>query len=422
MAETTLFRNIGTLVSGDLAGPLLDADSLVVRDGRIAALGRGLDAPDADVVVDVRGATVTPGLWDAHFHPYFGEYTPRAEAHSTISKTVRSGTTSLVSAGPAHQPGMYLPSASLPNVQAHSARGGSGPATTDSARDAAGAKALAIVSVKAWQAERPMGVKCYAGTVIAEPGLSAEDFDDLVEAGVQRIKFLRPLPSIAECERYCGWARERGMLVMAHTGGRKLIRETASIRASLEVLRPDVACHVNGGPTPPPIEDADWLIAETDCTLDLVFHGNLNVARHVLASLAARGQLGRVVIGTDSPSAGGVNPGGVLRTITLLCGITGLPPEVLLCLATGNTARRYGLPGGLVEVGQPADLVVWDPIDGSVTTEMLACVRYGDMAVAGLVMIDGEVRLHGDPRAIDPKRVPAVTRGPVAARTGIAST
>ena len=59
----TLVRNIGTLVSGDIGRPLLDADALVIRDGRIVAVGRGLDE-DADTVIDARGTTVLPGLID----------------------------------------------------------------------------------------------------------------------------------------------------------------------------------------------------------------------------------------------------------------------------------------------------------------------------------------------------------------------
>ena len=39
----TLVRNIGTLVSGDIRQPVLDADSIVIRAGKIAAIGRGLD-------------------------------------------------------------------------------------------------------------------------------------------------------------------------------------------------------------------------------------------------------------------------------------------------------------------------------------------------------------------------------------------
>ena len=104
---TTLFRNIGTLLSGDITSPVMAAGSVVVKDGRISALGA--NGP-ADIDIDVRGATVAPGLWDSHVHPYFGEYSPRQEAFGTILRMVRSGVTSAISAGSGHQPGMYLPS------------------------------------------------------------------------------------------------------------------------------------------------------------------------------------------------------------------------------------------------------------------------------------------------------------------------
>ena len=49
------------------AGTLPNTDVLV-RDGRIAAVGPGLDAPRGVRVVDVSGRHVTPGIIDAHSH------------------------------------------------------------------------------------------------------------------------------------------------------------------------------------------------------------------------------------------------------------------------------------------------------------------------------------------------------------------
>lgn len=48
-------------------GILEDAD-LLVRDGKVAAVGRGLEAPAGAVIVDGRGKHVTPGIIDAHSH------------------------------------------------------------------------------------------------------------------------------------------------------------------------------------------------------------------------------------------------------------------------------------------------------------------------------------------------------------------
>src|ERR1051325_4232857 len=126
----TLIRNIGQLVSGDIAAPRLDADSVLVADGRIAAIGRGLD-DDADTVIDARGTTVMPGLIDSHVHPVFGDFTPRQRTIDFIDSGMHGGVTTASSAGEVHLPGRP--------------------------KDVVGLKALAIVAAKAWAAFRPGG-------------------------------------------------------------------------------------------------------------------------------------------------------------------------------------------------------------------------------------------------------------------------
>ena len=81
----TLIRNIGTLVSGDIRRPILDADSIQIAGGRITAVGKGIE-DTADVVVDARGSTVIPGLIDSHCHPSSGLHP--AAAPSTSSTRV----------------------------------------------------------------------------------------------------------------------------------------------------------------------------------------------------------------------------------------------------------------------------------------------------------------------------------------------
>src|SRR3712207_2237766 len=66
MPRTLLMRSARVL---DIAsGPYLEDHDGLIDDGRIAELGRGLRAPDAADVFDVRGATLIPGLVDAHVH------------------------------------------------------------------------------------------------------------------------------------------------------------------------------------------------------------------------------------------------------------------------------------------------------------------------------------------------------------------
>src|ERR1700693_6031651 len=99
----TLIRNIGLIVSGDIAKPLLDGDSIVVVDGRIAAVGKGLDG-DADTVIDAKGSAVIPGLIDSHCHPVFGDFTPRQRTMDFIESGLNGGGTTMVSAGGRHPP------------------------------------------------------------------------------------------------------------------------------------------------------------------------------------------------------------------------------------------------------------------------------------------------------------------------------
>jgi imidazolonepropionase-like amidohydrolase len=68
------------------AGPTLAAADVLVRDGKIAAIGRMLEAPPGAQVVELQGLWITPGLIDPHSH--IGVYPlPRAKAHSDGNET-----------------------------------------------------------------------------------------------------------------------------------------------------------------------------------------------------------------------------------------------------------------------------------------------------------------------------------------------
>ncbi|MDO9527025.1 MAG: Enamidase, partial [Gemmobacter sp.] len=74
-----MIRNIGMVLSGDLARPVLSADCIVIDDGLISAVGHesALETGGADRVIDAGGSPVCPGLIDSHCHPVFGDWTPR---------------------------------------------------------------------------------------------------------------------------------------------------------------------------------------------------------------------------------------------------------------------------------------------------------------------------------------------------------
>src|SRR5690606_11062580 len=61
----TLIRNATILTASN---GTIEGGDILVRNGKIAAVGKGLDAPRNAAVVDATGMYVTPGIIDAHSH------------------------------------------------------------------------------------------------------------------------------------------------------------------------------------------------------------------------------------------------------------------------------------------------------------------------------------------------------------------
>jgi imidazolonepropionase-like amidohydrolase len=57
----------GTLIDGTGRPPIIDA-TVVIEGGRVSAVGRRLKLPRGMRVVDTRGKSILPGLWDMHAH------------------------------------------------------------------------------------------------------------------------------------------------------------------------------------------------------------------------------------------------------------------------------------------------------------------------------------------------------------------
>ena len=90
-----LIRNIGLLLSGNLEQPILDADTVVAVDGKIAAVGKAkdVDAEGATLIIDAKGTTLAPGLIDSHVHPVAGDWTPRQNQIGWIDSYLHGGVT-----------------------------------------------------------------------------------------------------------------------------------------------------------------------------------------------------------------------------------------------------------------------------------------------------------------------------------------
>jgi imidazolonepropionase-like amidohydrolase len=77
-SRPTVIRNATIMTA---AGPTIRNGAILLRDGRIAAVGQTVDAPSDAVVVDGTGKFVTPGLIDTHSH--LGVYpAPGTSAHN----------------------------------------------------------------------------------------------------------------------------------------------------------------------------------------------------------------------------------------------------------------------------------------------------------------------------------------------------
>jgi enamidase len=373
MSPALALVNAGAVFTGDLAEPVAaGVDTVVCDGGTIAAAGAREDLADllgaAEVTVDVRGATIAPGLIDSHCHVVLGDYTPRQQTVGFLASYVHGGITRCVSPGEIHAPGRP--------------------------HDAAGVKALAIAARACFENFRPGGMRVHAGAIVLEPVLTGQDFADVQAAGVRLAKFGFGLyADPADGVDQVRWAQQHGITVMCHSGGASIPGSKPITPDHLLLLRPDVCGHINGGPTSLPEDGVDVLVRETDMALQLVQAGNLRSSLRILALARETGNLHRVVIGSDTPTGTGVMPLGMIKTVAELSSLGGLPPAEAWALATGNCARVWGLDAGLVRPGRPADLVVMDAPWGSVAGDAAGALARGDIPGISAVLTDGVVRL-----------------------------
>jgi len=363
----TLIRNIGQIISGDIAAPLLDGDSVVADGGKIVAVGKGLDG-DADTVIDAMGTTVIPGLIDSHCHPVFGDFTPRQRTIDFIDSGLNGGITTMISAGEVHLPGRP--------------------------KDIVGLKALAIVAAKAYANQRPAGVKMHAGAPILELGMIEDDFAEMARAGVNLVGEigLGSVRTGKDAAPMVKWAKKHGMTVTIHTGGPSIAGSNAITADVVLEADPDVVGHVNGGTTSMSEREIDALVA-TRMALEIVHCGNGRMALHALRRAQEAKAGHRVIIGNDAPSGTGVVPLGILRVIAHLASLGGVAPEEAVCMATGNTARVYKLPVGVIAPGREADLCIVDAPIGSVGRTALEALRAGDLFGVSMILIDGQIKI-----------------------------
>ena len=365
-----VIKNIGLLLSGDLDKPILDATTIVAVDGIIVAVGKQseCDVSEPDLLIDARNTCVAPGLIDSHVHPVFGDWTPRQNQLGWIESTMNGGVTTMISAGEVHLPGRP--------------------------KDIVGLKALAITAQRAFDNFRPGGVKVLAGAPVIEKGMVELDFKELALAGVKLLGEvgLGSVKAGEEAQRMVAWARKYGIQSTIHTGGPSIPGSGLIDKDVVLEADADIIGHINGGHTSLSEAHVCELCERSTRGIEIVHNGNEKVA---IAAARAAIDLKcphRVILGTDGPAGSGVQPLGMLRMISLLSSLGNIAPELVICFATGNTAKMRQLNCGLIEPGRAADFVFMDRAQHTAASNLLESISLGDIPGIGMVMIDGLVR------------------------------
>jgi enamidase len=366
--STLAITNIGLLVSGNLIKGLIQADTVMVKDGIISQIGwaKDIDVQSADRIIDAQGSCVTPGLIDSHTHIVLGDWTPRQNMLGWIERYLHGGVTTQIGAGEGHLPGRP--------------------------KDATSIKALAVLAYNSYKDYRPGGVKVHAGRIMMEPSLTEADYAEAASHGVWLAKCglggIGKPPAGAEHTR---WAQKYGMSVLVHTGGASIPGNTPIGLDDLLQIRPDVVGHANGGPTGLTPEEVRKLVLETDMVLEMVQAGNVKRRVECVKYGYESNQLHRFIIGSDTPTGTGVITVGVIKTVAEISSLNGIPATMVLAMATGNTAKIYGLNCGLIEVGRDGDFMICDTPLGSVGKDALEAIEEGDIPGISMTIIDGQV-------------------------------
>jgi enamidase len=383
-----VIHNIGLLLSGDIANPILDADTVVTIDGKITAVGKAndVDIANATLTIDANGTAVAPGLIDSHVHPVAGDWTPRQNQLGWIDSCLHGGVTTMVSAGEVHMPGRP--------------------------KDIVGLKAMAIFAQRAFTAFRPGGVKVLAGAPVIEHGMVEEDFKELAASGVNILGEigLGSVKDGATASQMVTWARKYGIQSTIHTGGPSIPGSGLIDKDVVLAADADVIGHINGGHTALPDDQIVTLCERSPRALEIVHNGNERAALLAVRTARQLNRMDHVILGTDCPAGSGVQPLGIVRMISMLSSLGEVPAEIAICFATGNTARQRKLDCGLMEVGRAANFVFMDKAQHSAGKHLLDSIQKGDLPGIGMVVIDGVVSVQRSRNTPPATKVPEIVK------------
>ena len=386
--ETVLY-NIGDMLSGRFESPTINADSLVIDEGRIVSIGKE-PSKSQHLSIDCKGMVVAPGLVDTHVHPTIGDYGTKQQSVGYLERMVHGAVTHAVSAGEVHVPG---------RVGADSAL------------------AIALAAHVSFKNYGPLGIKVHGGGLLLELDTEIKHIDQAFEGGIRiigevGIGSLKDPKRAGELSTY---ARDLGMVVHMHCGAtsdRGAGGEKHPYFSADDVLtvRPSIASHANSFVSLSD-EDVDLVCdhKEGPPFIEVVQAGGVRSMLRVVERLMDRSDLDRLLVGTDTPTGYGVTSLGIIKTLGDICSMTGLAPEVAWAIASGNAARAFNLEGHVITEGAPADLVVIDAALGSPQRSAMDALASGEFPGVALVITDGVVRVNGSQCTLRSRRVAKIS-------------
>lgn len=362
---------------------VLERATVIVRDGRIEAVGPDVAAPDGVTRIDGAGKTLLPGLIDAHTH-VFGD---------ALERALQFGVTTELD--------MFTDHRLAARLRGEQAAAGGAPSRAD-LRSAG----TLVTAPGGHGTEYGMPIPTLAGAADAGPFVAARvaegsDYIKLVydDGSAYGLKF--PTLARATLEAAISAAHAHERLAVVHVGTHAAAREAieagadglvhvfadegdvrafAALAASkkafviptLTVIE-STAGTASGQSLVEDARVAPFLLATEKRNLVAAFPRRGSSARHLdvarRATRALREAGVPILAGSDAPNPGTAHGASLHRELELLVE-AGLTPADALEAATATPARVFGLPDrGRIAPGLRADLVL---VDGDPTRDITA--------------------------------------------------
>lgn len=373
-----VIKNIGLIVTGDINKPTLNKSKILVKNGLIKKIGddKTIKDSEAETVIDANGMMVIPGLIETHAHITFHDYSAICQAMNWMENLAYCGITTLISEGlHAWGLGRYYD-------------------------DPVATKANTITEATIYKRWMPgSALKVVGGALILVRGLTKQDFKEMTDAGVRLIAEIGGggLSEPEDVMQYIKWAREFGWHVSAHASPCSIPGSSHMSPDKIVKIDPDKVAHLSGGSTPLSWDEIKEIIDKTrrDSALELSAQSNTRMALKIVEYAREKGQLDRIVMGSDQAVGLGLQWGSLWMLMAQVASMTNVPPEQVVAMATGNAARHFsrfvGMNRGIIEPGREADIVITDKPHGSAAKDFLDALKHGDVCAPALVMVDGRV-------------------------------